>query len=107
ICVSSAVVVKALLVGMIGQPLGSRVLVAIPPVDAVGAEGNAQAGVGATDTVVCLITLLSEVTPLPAATGTAVPPKAGLPTATVDGAKPAQIIVPKTAARTSLVVQAL
>jgi len=104
---SSESVLKGLLTGMIGQPLGSRVLVAIPPVDAFGAEGNAQAGVGATDTVVFLIDLLSEVTPLPAATGTAVPPKAGLPTATVDGAKPAQIIVPKTAAPTKLVVQPL
>ena len=104
---ASDTVLKGLVTGMIGQQIGSRVLVAIPPVEAFGAEGNPQAGVGATDTVVFLIDLISEVTPLPTATGAAVPPVAGVPTATVDGAKPAQIIVPKSPAPTKLVVQPL
>jgi len=93
--------------GVSGQQLGSRLLIAIPPADAFGAQGNPQAGFGPTDTVVFLIDLVSATTPLATATGATVAPKAGLPTATVDGAKAAQITVPKTAAPTTLIVQPL
>jgi len=98
---------KGLSKGLDGQQVGSRVLVAIPPVDAFGAKGNAQAGFGPTDTLVFFIEVVSASTPLAVATGVAVAPKPGLPTAKVDGAKPAQITVPKTAAPTKLVVQPL
>ena len=62
------------------------------------------AGIGPTDTIVFLIEVISASTPLTTATGVAVPPKAGLPTATVDGAKSANITVRKTAVPTKLVV---
>jgi peptidylprolyl isomerase len=104
---SSAMLMKGLSKGLTGQQVGSRLLVAIPPVDAFGAKGNTQAGVGATDTIVFLIDVVSATTPLPTATGVAVPLKAGLPTAIVDGAKAAIITVPKTAPPTKLVVQPL
>ncbi|MEO8517697.1 MAG: FKBP-type peptidyl-prolyl cis-trans isomerase [Dermatophilaceae bacterium] len=104
---SSASLLPGLGKGLTGQPIGTRLLVAIPPVDAFGAQGNAQAGFGPTDTVVFFIDVVSASTPLKTATGTAVAPKAGLPTATVDGAKAATIKVPKTAAPTTLVVQPL
>ena len=104
---SSASLLPGLSKGLTGQKVGSRLLLAIPPVDAFGAQGNTQAGVGPTDTVVFLIDLVSASTPLATATGVAVPPAAGLPTATVDGAKAAQITVPKTAPPTKLVVQPL
>jgi peptidylprolyl isomerase len=104
---SSPTVLPGLIKGLNGQKVGSRVLVAIPPADAFGAQGNPQAGLGATDSVVFLIQLVSAVTPLATATGAAVAPKAGLPTATVDGTKAAVITVPKTAAPTKLVVQPL
>src|SRR5665647_3245313 len=65
------------------------------------------AGIGPTDTIVFLIEVISASTPLTTATGVAVPPKAGLPTATVDGAKSANITVRKTAVPTKLVVQPL
>jgi len=104
---SSTNLMKGLSKGLPGQLVGSRLLVAIPPADAFGATGNTQAGVGPTDTIVFLIDVISASTPLTTATGVAVPPKAGLPTAIVDGAKPAQITVPKTAAPTKLVVQPL
>lgn len=104
---SSASLLPGLSKGLTGQQIGSRLLVAIPPVDAFGAKGNAQAGFGPTDTVVFFIDLVSASTPLKTATGTAVPPKAGLPTATVDGAKAASITVPKTAAPATLIVQPL
>ena len=104
---SSGSLLPGLSKGLTGQKVGSRVLVAIPPADAFGAQGNAQAGFGPNDTIVFLIDLVSASTPLPAATGVAVPPKAGLPTAKVDGAKAAQITVPKTTPPTKLVVQPL
>jgi len=104
---SSPKLMKGLSKGLTGQLVGSRLLVGIPPADAFGAEGNAQAGVGPTDTIVFLIDLISAMTPLATATGAAVPPKAGLPTAVVDGAKAATITVPKTAPPTKLVVQPL
>ena len=104
---ASSKLMKGLSKGLDGQQVGSRVLLAIPPADAFGAQGNAEVGFGPTDTLVFLIEVVSASTPLPTATGVAVPPKAGLPTATVDGAKAAQITVPKTTAPTKLVVQPL
>jgi len=104
---SSAMLMKGLSKGLIGQQVGSLLLVAVPPADAFGATGSAQAGVGPTDTIVFLIDVVSATTPLSTATGVAVPLKAGLPTAIVDGAKAAIITVPKTAPPTKLVVQPL
>ena len=104
---SSASLLPGLSKGLAGQNIGSRLLVAIPPQDAFGAQGNAQAGFGPTDTVVFLIDLVSASTPLASAKGVAVPPKAGLPTVTVDGSKPATVVVPKTAPPTKLVIQPL
>jgi len=104
---SSASLLPGLSKGLTGQKVGSRLLLAIPPADAFGAQGNTQAGFGPTDTVVFLIDLVSASTPLATAKGVVVPPKAGLPTAKVDGAKAAVITVPKTTAPTKLVVQPL
>jgi peptidylprolyl isomerase len=104
---SSSSLLPGLSKGVTGQKVGSRLLVAIPPADAFGAQGNAQAGFGPTDTILFLIDVVSASTPLKTAQGTAVAPKPGLPTAKVDGAKAAQITVPKTAPPTKLVVQPL
>ncbi len=104
---SSTRLMKGLGQGLTGQQVGSRLLIAIPPADGFGAKGNAQAGVGPTDTLVFFIDVLSASTPLATATGAAIPPVAGLPTAIVDGAKPAQITVPKTKAPTTLIAQPL
>jgi peptidylprolyl isomerase len=104
---SSSKVMLGLRKGLTGQQAGSRVLVAIPPADAFGAKGNAQAGLSPTDTVLYLVDLGSIRTPLTGAGGIAVTPIAGLPTVTVDGAQAAQITVPKTTAPTKLVVQPL
>ena len=101
---SSATVLPGLSKGLLGQPVGSRVMVAIPPADAFGAQG-APPKIGATDTLVFLIDLVSAYSST--AIGAPVPPKAGLPTVTVDGAKAAQITVPKTAAPTTLIIQPL
>ena len=103
----STTLMPGLIKGLIGEQVGSRFLIGIPPADAFGAKGNAQAGVGPTDTLVYFVHIQSASTPLAVAGGIAVPPKAGLPTAIVRGAEPAQITVPKTAAPTKLVVQPL
>src|SRR5450631_2905917 len=104
---SSASLLPGLSKGLAGQKVGSRLLVAIPPADAFGAQGNTQAGFGPTDTVVFLIDLVSASTPLATATGAVVPPKAGLPTVKVSGSAAATVVVPKTAAPDRLIVQEL
>ena len=104
---SSTKLMPGLRKGLTGQIVGSRLLVAIPPADAFGAKGNPQAGLGPTDTLVYLIDLVSASTPLSSVGGVAIPLIAGLPTATVEGAKPANITVPKTAPPTKLIVQPL
>jgi len=104
---SSKSLLPGLSKGVTGQKVGSRLLVAIPPADAFGAQGNAQAGFGPTDTILFLIDVVSASTPLKTAQGAAVPLKAGLPTVKVDGAKAAQITVPKSAAPPKLIIQPL
>jgi peptidylprolyl isomerase len=69
---SSASLMPGLSKGLTGQKIGSRLLLAIPPADAFGAQGNTKAGFGPTDTVLFLIDLLSASTPLTTATGVAV-----------------------------------
>ena len=94
--------------GLLGQKVGSRVLVAIPPADGFKTQGNAQIGVGASDTMVFLLDITGASRPLKQATGTAVKPKAGLPTVKVTDPKaPAEISVPKASPPKSLVVQPL
>jgi len=104
---SSTSLLPGLTKSLTGKQVGSRLLVAIPPVDAFGTQGNAKAGFGPADTVVFFIQLVSSSTPLTTATGAEVPPVAGLPTVTMDGKKAANITVPKTAAPTKLIVQPL
>jgi peptidylprolyl isomerase len=77
--------------------------VAIPPADAFSGRGD-SIGFGPGDTLIYFLDLISADLPLTVATGTAVPPVPGLPTAIVEGAQPAQINVPKTAAPARLVV---
>ncbi|MEP7192982.1 MAG: FKBP-type peptidyl-prolyl cis-trans isomerase [Actinomycetota bacterium] len=104
---SSTSLLPGLSKGLAGQKVGSRLLVAIPPADAFGAQGNTQAGFGPNDTVLFLIDLVSASTPLATAKGVVVPPKKGLPTVKVTGAAAATVVVPKTAAPTKLIVQPL
>jgi peptidylprolyl isomerase len=104
---SSSSLLPGLSQGLVGQKVGTRLLLAIPPADAFGTAGDAQAGFGPTDSVLFLIDLVSATTPMSAATGTVVPPKAGLPTVKVVGDQDATVTVPKTPPPTTLVVQPL
>jgi peptidylprolyl isomerase len=44
--------------GLVGQTIGSRVLLVVPPADGYGKAGNAQAGIKGTDTLVFVVDIL-------------------------------------------------
>ncbi len=65
---------------LVGQKLGSRVLLTIPPADGYGAGGNSQAGISGTDTLVFVVDLVAAYKPDASAPGTpAGPLPAGWP----------------------------
>ena len=65
---------------LVGQKLGSRVLLTIPPADGYGPSGNSQAGISGTDTLVFVVDLISVYKPDVSAPGTpAGPLPAGWP----------------------------
>ena len=49
--------------GLVGQTVGSRVLLVIPPSDAYGSAGQWQAGIKGTDTLVFVVDIIGAVTP--------------------------------------------
>jgi peptidylprolyl isomerase len=93
--------------GLVGQNVGSRLLLAIPPADGYGTTGAASAGIGPTDTILIVVEIKGVRNVLSRAIGAAVAPKAGLPAVKLaaDG-KPA-ITVPAGNPPAQLVVQPL
>lgn len=81
--------------GVANQKVGSRLLVAMPPKDAFGEQGNANIKVAKDDTVVFLFDVVSATTPLKSAEGKAVDPPKGLPSVKVQDGKAATITIPK------------
>ncbi len=49
--------------GLVGQQVGSRVMLVIPPADGYGTSGNAQAGIKGTDTLVFVVDILGAFSP--------------------------------------------
>ncbi|MGI8450739.1 MAG: FKBP-type peptidyl-prolyl cis-trans isomerase [Streptosporangiaceae bacterium] len=49
--------------GLIGQTVGSRVMLVVPPADGYGKTGSSQAGINGTDTLVFVIDILGAVSP--------------------------------------------
>jgi FKBP-type peptidyl-prolyl cis-trans isomerase len=49
--------------GLVGQTVGSRVLLVIPPADAYGSAGESQAGIKGTDDLVFVVDIVGAVTP--------------------------------------------
>jgi FKBP-type peptidyl-prolyl cis-trans isomerase len=49
--------------GLVGQTVGSRVLLVIPPVDGYGSAGESQAGIKGTDDLVFVVDIVGAVTP--------------------------------------------
>jgi peptidylprolyl isomerase len=43
----------------VGQTVGSRVLLVVPPADAYGSAGKPEAGIGSTDTLVFVVDILA------------------------------------------------
>jgi peptidylprolyl isomerase len=93
--------------GVVGATIGSRLLLAIPPDDAYGTQGQAAAGIGPTDTILVVVDVKSAKNVLTRATGTTVAPKAGLPTVKLSSSGKPTITVPGTKAPTALVVAPL
>ncbi|MFV0462896.1 MAG: FKBP-type peptidyl-prolyl cis-trans isomerase [Nostocoides sp.] len=81
--------------GLTGQKVGSRILIAVPPADGFGADGNSALKVGPDDTMLFVIDVLSGSAMLTVATGTPVKPAAGMPTVKAGTDKAATITIPK------------
>jgi peptidylprolyl isomerase len=74
-----------------GQRIGSRVLMVVPPRDGFGAQGNSQANVTATDTLVFVFDLLGTMPETAHASGATVPyqPGTAMPSVTWNSRGPA------------------
>lgn len=77
-----------------GVPVGSELLVALPPHQAFQETGSSQLGVGPADTIVFYLEVVSAETPLTQAQGEPVQPAEGLPAVEADGTSPAQVTIP-------------
>jgi FKBP-type peptidyl-prolyl cis-trans isomerase len=53
--------------GLIGQTVGSRVMLVVPPAEGYGKTGSSQAGIKGTDTLVFVVDILGAISPAPAA----------------------------------------
>ncbi len=60
---SPSQVIKGWDLGLVGQTVGSRVLLVIPPVDAYGKTGQSQAGIKGTDDLVFVVDIVGAVSP--------------------------------------------
>lgn len=58
---------------LVGQKVGSRVVLTVPPADGYGKNGNSQAGIKGTDTLVFVVDLVGSYGPNASAPGTPAP----------------------------------
>lgn len=91
--VGDASIIKAFAAGVECVPFGSRVVVAVPAEEMYGKEGNAQAGIKATDTVVIVTDVIGKKKALVPQAWTSNVPKvkfdaSGKPTVTLPAGKP-------------------
>jgi peptidylprolyl isomerase len=100
-------VIKGFASGLVGVKVGSRVLLAIPPNDGYGIQGQPAAGIGPTDTLLFVIDVRSANQVLTRATGVPVKPVKGLPTVKLDAKGKPTITLPGGAPPASLLVQPL
>ena len=52
-------VIKGWDTGLVGQTVGSRVLLVVPPADGYGSAGQSQVGINGTDTLVFVVDILA------------------------------------------------
>jgi peptidylprolyl isomerase len=93
--------------GLRGLRVGSTALIAFPPDDGYGVQGNTSLGVGPTDTIVCLVEVLDARPLLTKANGKPVAARKGLPTVKRAASGEPTVTLPTAAAPTTLVVQPL
>lgn len=92
--------------GLLGKHVGDRVLIGIPGKDGYDAQGGSGPGILVGDTLLFVVDILDTDYQTPY--GSAVPPKAGLPTVTVDAKNvPSVAINAASAAPTAQVTQQL
>ena len=70
LAMSNPETIAGLLTGLTGVQARSRVLVAIPPDEAYGSQGNPQVGISGTETLLVLADIVAVATPLSQAEGT-------------------------------------
>jgi peptidylprolyl isomerase len=91
--------------GLADKTIGSRVLLVIPPAQGYGAQGNSQAGIAGTDTLVFVVDVLGSSDATATAKGTpAAGVGPGLPTVSTAAGKPT-IRVPKATPPRTLVAK--
>ena len=90
-------VVPGWVVALAGVPVGSRVLLSLPPADGYSIKGNPQAGIKPTDTIVFVVDVVSDVASDQAGQADAVlqPAPKGLPTVSGALGKEPKITIPK------------
>lgn len=71
---------------LVGVKAGSRVLMSLPPAEGYGSQGNAQAGIKGTDTLVFVVDIVASYKPTTGGDPKAVAQKASTPGITVGGA---------------------
>jgi peptidylprolyl isomerase len=54
-------VIKGWDTGLVGQTVGSRVLLAVPPAEGYGSAGSSAAGIKGTDTLVFVVDIIAAV----------------------------------------------
>ncbi|MFV0461000.1 MAG: FKBP-type peptidyl-prolyl cis-trans isomerase [Actinomycetales bacterium] len=99
--------IKGFITALDGAKVGSRVLVAIPPADGYGSQGQPAAGIRGDDTLIFVIDVIGTRTVLEKAEGTAVAPTPGNPTVTVDEQGVPSVTVPQGPPPSQLVVAPL
>lgn len=95
--------------GLVGQTVGSRVLLVIPPDQGFGTAGQAELGIAPEDTLIFVFDLIDSFAGDAAADGTPVDiaPDAALPTVEAGDAGPTITVPSATTAPTELVAQTL
>ena len=83
-------------VGLVGVPVGSRVLLSLPPADGYGSAGSSSAGIAGTDTIVFVVDIVDAIGPNAAGQADAEvqPAPANAPQVSGDLGGPATVTVP-------------
>jgi peptidylprolyl isomerase len=93
---------------LIGQKVGSRILIVIPPSQGFGAAGNSQIGVGGNDTLVFVIDMIQDIVNGKGVAGAQTSAGgSGLPTVTAAAGKAPAIKIPVSAPPKTLQVKTL